>query len=739
MCGIAGLARFDGAEIDGADLERLVRAGDRIAHRGPDGQDVDRWGSVGIAFRRLAVYDLEGGGQPFWNEDRTIGLVVNGTIYNHRELRARLEGSHKFATESDCEPMLHLYEELGPEMVNELVGMFAFALWDLKKGRLLLGRDRLGMKPLFYSVNASRILFGSEIKALLELPGCPREIDWSGLLADPALNFGLPDLSEPIRSGYVGIEHLPGGSYLDVDLRSGDVKRVQYWDLAEPNADAVADDLRDEYAALLHDAVDVCLTGEAGIALALSGGVDSAIIAGRSAVTRPVHTLTVLGAGTRANGDAEGAFLIARSLGLPHAQVLCDERTLLGDGDLWKDMLWRCESALCGPEQLLKNELFKQAKASVPGLKVMISGLGGDEFAGGYMTTFAPGAGAVWEDFVSVLARRADLELRRRDPVAPLWDAYAGAPLVVGPTATDRSDPYAAFLSEKRRDLLMYNLWTEDRLASAQSIEARAPYLDHRLVDLLCSIPVSARAQLLSDKEIIRSAGRGLLEDRFLSRRKVPFFHGPAEATVYAPFLDMVAADNYSMVEEAFSQGSARDYVDQDAVIGLVRDLRASGRTPAAPVELLVRLVNLGLLEGMATAGHVPGAETLAPQLQIEDWSDESLVAVAAKATLSPSADLGGTRPRLSSSARLLSGPGKPAEHFLVVDGHVRFQVLHDDPWLDVLRCMDGERTFDELCQEAEADRQIVDEHLNTAVKHGIVEFGDVMTTWERQTAAVSA
>ncbi|HEY4096843.1 MAG TPA: asparagine synthase (glutamine-hydrolyzing) [Baekduia sp.] len=724
MCGIAGLVRFGGAEVGPEDLRDLERAGRAVAHRGPDGGDVACWGSVGVSFRRLAVYDIAGGRQPMWNEDHTVGLMVNGTIYNHDDLRRRLTATgHAFRTASDCEPLVHLYEESGPDLVEDLLGMFAFALWDLRRGRLLLGRDRLGLKPLFWTADDRRLLFGSEIKALLAFEDCPRELDWAALLADPSLNnaAGLDD--RPPQSGFRDIHQLPGGALLDVDLASGAVRERRYWTLPEPDPSLDPRDAADRYEQLLLDAVDVCLTGEAEIGLALSGGVDSAIVAGRAGQRHPVPTFTVVGTSTQANGDASGAFAIAEHAGLPHVQVLCDTEELLQGPDRWASLVWRTETALCSPEQLLKEQLFRAARATVPGLKVMLSGIGGDEFAGGYCTTLVPHPGAGWPDFVTALGRLEARERRRCDPVLDVWDSYLGAGAVSRPGGHAHDhDPYRGFLRYKQRDLLMYNLWCEDRLASAMSIEARAPYLDHRLVELLATIPPAARSALLWDKRILRDAGRSVLPERLRERRKVPFFHGAGADAVYRPFARMLHADGYALLEAALDNASARQWVDLDRLTTVVDGLQAPGATSAVGVEMALRIVNMGLLDQLArSGGGVADRPPTAPVQILGDWADLEARARAEATTHPPRRELGDLVLRFCPGADLVRSERQPARHLLTVGGRARFEVVATDPWLGVLRGIDGVAPLGVLCAAADTTTEALRDYVETALEHGIL------------------
>src|SRR6266542_39308 len=188
MCGIAGMLNFDSSQK--ADPRLLQRMCDAITHRGPDDQGFHVEGPVGLGMRRLSIIDVGGGHQPLFNEDRSLSIVFNGEIYNHKEIRDELIGKgHTYATQTDTESILHLYEELGVHCVERLRGMFAFAIWDAPNQRLFLARDRVGIKPLFYWADGDRLLFASEIKSILQHPAVPRDMDWQALDTYFALSY----------------------------------------------------------------------------------------------------------------------------------------------------------------------------------------------------------------------------------------------------------------------------------------------------------------------------------------------------------------------------------------------------------------------------------------------------------------------------------------------------------------------------------------------------------------------
>ncbi len=227
MCGIAGQVRSDGRSVEASLLEGMCEA---IEHRGPDSRGIHAEGPAGIGIQRLRVIDLQTGDQPIFNEDRSVAVVLNGEIYNYRELRAELESrGHRFATQGDTEVIVHLYEELGTGCVERLQGMFAFALWDAGRRRLMLARDRVGKKPLFYALRDGAISFASEVRALLRDPEVPRELDHGAL--DCYLRYQY--VPHPMAA-FRAIRKLPPGSLLTFE--EGAARIENYWRLRSPAA-----------------------------------------------------------------------------------------------------------------------------------------------------------------------------------------------------------------------------------------------------------------------------------------------------------------------------------------------------------------------------------------------------------------------------------------------------------------------------------------------------------------------
>ncbi len=361
MCGITGVLRRNAQPLDAAEQPILRRMARQIAYRGPDDEQIVVEGPMGMAFRRLSIVDLGGGRQPMVSEDGSLHLMVNGEIYNHRALRGELRDGHRFASESDSEIVLHLYEERGPEALELLNGMFAIALWDARRRRLLLARDRLGIKPLYYHLSRQRLIFGSEIKAVLAHPDCPRELDWQSALEHQQTEYlDIPERRP--RSFFRGVEYLPAGHRLLFDLGSQELGVEPYWDLCPLSQDEYAADQRtsdeivDGYRDLLEDSVRLRLMADVELGVFLSGGLDSTAVTEIAAREQKFHTFTVLSQSTLANGDAKAAYDVTRELGLPNHQVRFEWHDLPFAPDDWKRLLWLLETPLCQAEQLYKYQ-----------------------------------------------------------------------------------------------------------------------------------------------------------------------------------------------------------------------------------------------------------------------------------------------------------------------------------------------------------------------------------------------
>ena len=698
MCGIAAIARIDGGHLDTSADALLAAFADILAHRGPDESEVFRADAVGLAFTRLSLMDPAGGGQPLVSEDGKIALMANGEVYNHRELAARLPRGTRLRTGSDCEVLLHLYREHGVNFLDRVRGMFGLILWDGERNELVLARDRFGIKPLFYHRDAHRIVLGSEIKTLFAAPGTPRRLDWEAALSTPLL-ASAPSLdTRDLTTWFEGVRSVPAGTVLRIGLADGATHEHRYWEFPDRDSDESKSprEFVAAYRELLTQSVAECATAEAELGIFLSGGIDSAAVAALAVDRVPeLHTFTALSAGTYRSEDAEHAHRLAEKLGLPNHQVVFEADRLPSPAE-WKRLLWLLETPLCGPEVYYKHELHRYAKQVRPELRGMLLGAASDEFNGGYSVGLAEGGDwAAFSGNVRSMARAG--ALRARPDLAPWW-TYGKAPLLRDEAirrfaGQDLIDPYRAYLHWEYGKIQQYNVWHEDRTAAGSGIEARVPFLDHRLVELVTSIPARLRQELLWDKQILRSAMRGLLPDETVHRPKVPFFYGSGVKHTYRTFLRMLERDGGALVEEALAAPYAEEFIDGDALRATLKQLAAAPDDPQ--VEIALRVVNLGLLAGMAAQPPVPtrraAAGIVPAALALSDWQVEQPEIerlVGLRPSIAPS-----MTPRLAQNVLLVNEAGPADNWFVLVDGSIEYVLDEAEPlMLSLLRALDGDR-----------------------------------------------
>ena len=559
MCGIAGYLGREHPQL-GASMAALLR------HRGPDdaGECVlplrDGRACV-LAHQRLSIIDIPGGHQPLTNEDGTVQVVFNGEIYNFRQLRAELEaGGHRFSTRSDTEVIVHLYEEHGVDCVDHLRGMFAFALWDAKRERLLLARDRLGVKPLYYAVPEGgdiQIAFASELKALFEVPGVSRELDLESLAAYLAYLY-VPHPRTAVR----GARRLPPAHVLVAEDGRIDVRR--YWGL---DPDATAEPDPDALWQLLAEAVELRLVADVPVGSFLSGGLDSsAIVAAATEREGPPDTFTVVfrRPEERLYDERDDARTVATAFGTRHHELeaRADARELL------PEIVRHFDEPFGNPTALLVYELSRLTRQHV---KVALAGDGADELFAGY-PRFRGLAAAEWYRRVPAPVRalaaagaralpestrgRHGLRRAREFALAPVesldqaylsWITYFDADrraTLFADGANERlreSAPPERFVEDlfaraPRGDLVNRLSYVElqsflpcnvleygDRMSMAHGLEVRAPYTDHRLVEHAFALPGSAKLQRGRSKAILRTAAAEHLPPRPLAKRKLGF------------------------------------------------------------------------------------------------------------------------------------------------------------------------------------------------------------------------
>jgi asparagine synthase (glutamine-hydrolysing) len=554
MCGIAGIHACDGGRVEPAVLASML---DAIAHRGPDDEGMHVDARVGLGARRLSIIDLPGGHQPIANEDGTVVVAFNGEIYNYRALRERLRrAGHVLRTEGDTEVLVHLYEELGDDLLHELEGMFAFALWDARRQRLLLARDRLGIKPAYYALQDGQLVFGSEVKALLRHPAVTARPDLDALAAFLLLKY----VPSP-RTMFEGVAALPPGHCLTSDENGVRVRR--WWDVSFRRADTplreqeAVEELRERLGTAVRDQ----LVSDVPFGAFLSGGVDSSSVVALMSreLGSPVKTFVV-------GFEGDGADLSE----LPYARMVADryetdhhEVLLTG-----KDLVRLAETVVYHLDQPIADNAclanLMVADLASRHVKMVLTGEGGDELFAGYARyageQLAPafgrlpaplrelGAGLSTRRIGGQRPRIALYALCQRDEARrfatwfPLMSPEARAGLATGALhdAVLRSAPESLFAEAlaaadgpDRVSRMLYvdtKLWLPDdllargdKMSMAASLEARVPLLDHRLVEFAASLPTRYKVRGLSRKHLLREAVRDLLPEPILSRSKKGF------------------------------------------------------------------------------------------------------------------------------------------------------------------------------------------------------------------------
>ena len=554
MCGIAGIVELsEEREAPKAILEAMLRT---IEHRGPDDSGLHLDGPVGLGIQRLKIIDLEGGRQPMTNEDGSVWVVYNGEIYNHLAVRRALESrGHRFRTDhSDTEAIVHAWEEWGEASVRELHGMFAFALWDSRTRTLFLARDRLGIKPLYYWLDAHRLVFASELKALLDHPAVEREVDLHSLYYYLGYEF-VPGPATMFR----GIQKLEPGQTLT--LRNGQVALRQYWDIDfEPTDEPETVHIR-RIRDLLGDAVRKRLMADVPLGIFLSGGLDStAVLAlARQATMQPLPTFTI-GYADESFSEWEYARHAAKHFGTEHHEILIEPVTPA----LIEWAVWHLDEPMTDLSTLPLSILCREAKRHAT---VCLSGEGGDEVFVGYdrfiaskcerlyrwipaplrqglleplirrlpdqdqkkgfvnvIKRFIEGAALPpdgghmrWQYFSSPEQDRQLYSDRFRawvpmDPFEPMRKVRAGA---------QTADPLAQELYVDLRFTMPNSvLMKVDKMSMGHALEVRVPFLDHLLVEAAARIPSRLKFPGLRTRAIYRKAMWGLLPEKILRRGK---------------------------------------------------------------------------------------------------------------------------------------------------------------------------------------------------------------------------
>lgn len=616
MCGIAGAFRVTGDASPPLAEHVLRRMTDLIAYRGPDDAGYISTDGCSLGARRLSIIDVEGGHQPFANEDERVWAAQNGEIYNHVALREGLRArGHVLRSRCDTEVLPHLYEEHGPALAERLRGMFAVAVWDAERARGVLIRDRLGVKPLYWARRDGVVVFGSELKCIIASGLVERELDHEAIAAYLTLGF-VPSPLTPIA----GVHKLNPGERLIVD--DGEVRTETYWEYPapdpEPNRRSAG-----EWAQIVRDALDdsirMRLMSDVPLGAMLSGGLDSSLIVALMArqMERPVKTFAVGFSGE--DSELPDARRVAQHCGADHSELEVSLTSTTGD---LEPLVWHLDEPLADLSSLGFLALSRLAAQTVT---VALSGQGADELFGGYRKHRVASAAAQWHRMprplrsvvAAALARgpgraaRLACALAAPDPVARL---VASANLVqpelraglFSGALAEHADAASAIVHghhqriapagplesalylDARLGLVDDMLTYFDRASMACSLEVRVPFLDHEFVELAARIPGNMKVRRLEGKHVLRLAAKGLVPDFVLGKRKRGFFN---EAV--APWLraegGAIVSEVLQGAEPAYVQSIDRASVDEAVVAWRAGDDRH------APLLLALVMLELWL------------------------------------------------------------------------------------------------------------------------------------------------
>ena len=581
MCGIAGRFNFNASHP--IDRGRLAAMTTTLAHRGPDSDGYYVADGIGLGHRRLSIIDLSTGDQPLSNEDGTIWTVFNGEIYNFAEIRKELEShGHVFRTHTDTEVIVHAYEQWGADAVTRFRGMFAIALWDAPRRRLLLIRDRLGIKPVYYSLLSSGIVFGSEIKALLQDPDVPR--DWSAESLDAYLALQYVPCPQTI---YEAVFKLPPAHYLIAEPGRISIKR--YWDLPFTGTGDAAkeDEYLDQLDALLTEAVKLRLISDVPLGAFLSGGIDSSLVVAAMTKTSNSRVLTAsVGFADQAFNELEHARVVANHLKTESYEQVVDPDI----ADLLPKLAWHFDEPFADSSAVPTYYVSKVARERVT---VALSGDGGDELWAGYarhrvehseltarrwlgssggrlagwvgsrLPLTVKGARSLrhlglspadayakkhayglFEDDVrsNLYARDFALTVRDADPYISLRRAH---------DACTSADPLDRALYVDVNTYMVDDILTKvDKMSMAVSLEARVPLLDHKLLEFAATVPTSLKLKNGRSKHLLRRLLERHVPASIVNRPKQGFA---------APVGEWLRGPLSSMVNDVLQDGRLRD------------------------------------------------------------------------------------------------------------------------------------------------------------------------------------
>jgi asparagine synthase (glutamine-hydrolysing) len=633
MCGICGVVARDPSQVP-VNSERLRATTDAMRHRGPDDRGELLEPGIALGMRRLSIIDVEGGRQPSTNEDETVAAIQNGEIYNFRSLLAELGSGHRLSSRCDTEVIVHLYEEHGIDFPRHLAGMYAIAVWDRTRRRLVLARDRMGIKPLYVAELADGLAFASEVKALVAGGLITPSLDPVG--AELFMAYGY--VPGP-RTLFAGVRKLMPASILVYE--DGRITREQsYWnprqEIPERRPGARWEDDTGELLAILRRSVREHMVSDVPLGLMLSGGVDSALIGAlmAEASPQPIKTFSIGFSGLPESNELADARRVAERLGADHHEL---ELELRDDPAALEDMLWHIEEPVADLSSLGFQLICQLARREVT---VALSGQGADELFGGYrkhqiaagadLLARIPGgvplaAGLAGRASAGSTLSRGLTALSAHSPVERLLAMSR----VTGPemrsalftesfrsstgetAALEAVTQYALpegisildqTLELDRRMALVDQLFLYfDKMSMSASLEVRVPFVDHRLVSFSLALPDSRRVWMLRRKEVLRRAARGLVDDSVLKKKKTGFLN--------AALGDWLRTHRDGFVREVMLDSRTRDrgQLDPATLEALISDAGESGRKNAQVVfcALMLELWQRLWVDGDAAASRI--------------------------------------------------------------------------------------------------------------------------------------
>jgi asparagine synthase (glutamine-hydrolysing) len=596
MCGICGVVQVGGEPRELVSQALLDSMTDVMTHRGPDDRGTYAAPGIALGVRRLSIVDVEGGHQPVLNENGSVVAIQNGELYNHADIRRELQsGGHVFASRCDTEVLPHIYERNGPSFPKQLRGKFAIAVWDERHRRAVLARDRLGVKPLYWSRRGDLVVFASELKSVLASGFVEPELDLEAIDLYLSLGF-VPGPRTPL----LGVSKLAPGSVLTID--AGEVREEPYWTYPEPNPDPQSrpiEEYADELLELLRAAVHDRLMSDVPLGAMLSGGVDSSLIVGlmAEASSRPVVTFAVGFREDEANELAD-ARRVADTFGCEHHEL---ELSVTENALELDELVWHLDEPIADLSALGFDVLSRLAAQHVT---VALAGQGADELFGGYAKHRAaaqirpflalPSAvrgGLAALPWPSHRLRRGFETLAAQDPSrrllamsgrlmnssrstlyrggltnVPVDNAWSTIEAVRGRVD---GDPLAMTLYLDARvalvdDMLLYF----DKTSMAHSLEVRVPFLDHRLVEWAARVPSAMKVHRGVTKRVLKEAGMRVLPRETVHKRKVGFFRSALQVWLDAQ-LDGAGAERLRAGDAAY-----RDFLDGSEVERLVAAYR---------------------------------------------------------------------------------------------------------------------------------------------------------------------